>query len=94
MSTDVSPVPADDDLVDAPRALSLAAPVIALVGTWAARKVLEKAYVRSTGNKPPSAADPDASMRRVIVWAVATAAVVAVVQVAVDRMTAPRHAGD
>ena len=46
------------------------------------------AYTASKGSPPPKASDPDASLRQVILWAAATAAAVAVVNVVVDRMTA------
>jgi hypothetical protein len=93
MSDDTSIATSDDDLVEASTILKIAAPIITIGATWAVRKVLEKAYTSAIGGQPPRASDPDASMRRVILWAVATAAAVAVVNVAVDRLTAPKHVG-
>jgi hypothetical protein len=91
MTDDATIATHDDDLVEASTILKVAAPIITIGATWAVRKVLEKAYAGTVGGKPPRASDPDASMRRVILWAVATAAAVAVVNVAVDRLTAPRR---
>jgi hypothetical protein len=91
MADDTSIAPTDDDLVEASTILKIAAPIITIGATWAVRKVLEKAYSSTMGGQPPRASDPDASMRRVVLWAIATAAAVAVVNVAVDRMTAPRR---
>ena len=91
MGTDVTTT--DDDLIEASKLLKMAAPLLTITAAWAVRKGLEKAYTTTTGGSPPRANDPDASMRRVILWAVATAAAVAVVNVAVDRLVAPRHAG-
>jgi hypothetical protein len=91
MADDTSIAPTDDDLVEASQILKIAAPIITIGATWAVRKVLEKGYSSAMGGQPPRASDPDASMRRVILWAIATAAAVAVVNVAVDRMTAPRR---
>ncbi len=92
MSDAKSIATSDDDLVEASTILKVAAPIIAIGATWAVRKVLERAYTSATGGQPPRASDPDASMRRVILWAMATAAAIAVVNVAVDRMTAPTRA--
>jgi hypothetical protein len=92
MSDAQSMATGDDDLVEASTILKVAAPIIAIGATWAVRKLLERAYASTTGGQPPRASDPDASMRQVILWAMATAAAVAVVNVAVDRMTAPKRA--
>jgi hypothetical protein len=82
-----------DELVEASTVLKIAAPVIAFSAAWAVRKVLESTYEKATGSAPPRAADPDAKMSRIILWAIATAASIAVVNVAVDRLTAPRRKG-
>jgi hypothetical protein len=85
---------ADDDFIEASTAIKVAAPLIALAATWAVRKAMDSAYTRATGAAPPRASDPNASMRRILVYAAVTAAAVAVVNVAVDRLTAPRpHQG-
>jgi hypothetical protein len=90
MSTDVS-TQTDDELVEASKAIKLAAPVIALTAAWAVRKVLDKGYTSVTGENPPKATDPDAPMRRILVYAISTAAAVALVNVLVDRLTATRR---
>ena len=46
---------------------------------------LSAAYTKATGNQPPRASDPDASLRRIVVWAATTAVAVAVVNVVIDR---------
>jgi hypothetical protein len=80
----------DDDLVEASTAIKVVAPFVALAATWVVRKAMDSAYTRATGHEPPRASDPQASMRRILVYAAVTAAAVAVVNVAVDRLTAPR----
>jgi hypothetical protein len=89
---DALDIAGDDGLVDAPTIAKVVAPLLAIGATWAVQKGLEKAYVKATGHRPPRANDPDASMRRIIVWAATTAVAVAVVNVVIDRMTAPRRA--
>jgi hypothetical protein len=80
-----------DDLVEASTVVKIAAPVIAFGAAWIVRKAMETAYTKATGHAPPKVSDPDARMVRIIVWAAATAATIAVVNVAVDRMTAPKR---
>ena len=83
-----------EDFVEPSTAIKVAAPLLALAATWAVRKAMDAAYTRATGSEPPRASDPSASMRRILVYAAVTAAAVAVVNVAVDRLTAPRpHEG-
>ncbi len=96
MSTDDTQIPGsvDGELVEASTAAKLAAPFLALGAAWAVRKAMEAVYVRSTGTRPPNAGDPDASMRRVIIWAASTAAAIAIINVAIDRMTAPTRVTD
>lgn len=88
--TDALDLGPDEELVDAPTAAKIVAPLLAIGATWAVQKGLEKAYVKATGHQPPRASDPQASLRRIILWAATTAVAVAVVNVVVDRMTAPR----
>jgi Protein of unknown function (DUF4235) len=78
-----------DDLVEPSTATRIAAPLIALGATWLVREILERGYVRATGNQPPHASDPSQRMSRIILWAAATAAAVAVVNVVIDRISAP-----
>jgi hypothetical protein len=65
--------------------LKVAAPLIAVGATWAVRKVMEKGYSGLTGNAPPRANDPDQGLTRVLMWATATAAAIAVVDVVISR---------
>jgi hypothetical protein len=87
-----APAPVEEgEIVDAPTAAKIIAPLVAIGATWAVQKGLSAAYTKATGHQPPRASDPDASLRRIIVWAATTAVAVAVVNVVVDRMTAPRR---
>jgi hypothetical protein len=92
--TDDVDLATDEDIVDAPTIARVVAPLLAIGATWAVQRGLEKAYVKRTGHLPPRASDPDASLRRIIVWAATTAVAVAIVNVVVDRMTAPRRVAD
>ena len=64
--------------------------VLESAATWAVRRTLESAYHIATGREPPTARDRDVPFRRILAWAAATAAAVAVANVAVDRF-ALRH---
>jgi hypothetical protein len=79
------------EIIDAPMGAKIAAPLIALGATWAVREVMERVYTKVTGNKPPHASDPDQGMGRILIWAATTAAAVAVVGVAIDRLSAPKR---
>jgi len=79
------------EIVEAPVGAKIAAPLIALGATWAVREVLERVYTKVTGNKPPHASDPDQRMASILIWAATTAAAVAVVGVAIDRLSAPKR---
>lgn len=79
-----------DDLVDPGMGAKLAAPIIALGATWAVREVLEFGYKKVTGHEPPHASDPTQRISRIILWAATTAAAIAVVNVVIDRIAAPR----
>ncbi|MGE0817349.1 MAG: DUF4235 domain-containing protein [Candidatus Nanopelagicales bacterium] len=81
----------DDELIEASTALKVAAPLIALGAGFLVRKVLDTAYEKTTGAPPPKAADRDVRLGRVLVYAAATAMAIAFVNVAVDRMTAPKR---
>jgi len=88
MSRDLTP-PFEDEPSSASTTSKIVAPVLALGTAWLVRKALDSAYTRTTGTTPPRATDRDQSLRRVLLWATATAAVLAVVNVAIDRITAP-----
>lgn len=51
-------------------------------------KAVAGGWKKVTGEAPPVAADPDASTRKVLIWAVLSAAGVAVVQVLASRVSA------
>ncbi len=92
MSDDLElPTIDDDDLVEASTVLKVAAPMIALGAGWLVRKALDGAYRKSTGNAPPKAADRDVNIGRVLVYAAATAVAIALVNVSIDRLTAPKR---
>ena len=81
----------EGEIVDAPTAAKIIAPIVAIGATWAVQKGLSAVYTKATGHQPPRASDPDASLRRILLWAATTAVAVAVVNVVVDRMSAPRR---
>lgn len=86
----------DDELVEVSTALKVVAPLLAIGAGIVVRKVLDTAYEKTTGAPPPRANDRDVRIGRVLVYAAATAMAIAMVNVAVDRMTAPKrvhHAG-
>jgi hypothetical protein len=60
--------------------VKVVAPVVALGVTWFARKALE-----TTGRDAPHPTDPEVPIVRAIGWALATASIVAVTNVMVDR---------
>lgn len=69
-------------------AAKVLAPAVSVAAGWGVRRALDGAYRRSTGNPPPRAGDPDASLRKALLWAATTAAVLAVVNVIIDRLAA------
>jgi hypothetical protein len=79
------------EIVDASVTAKIAAPLIALGATWAVRELMERVYTKATGTKPPHASDPDQKLSRILLWAATTAAAVAVVGVAIDRLSAPKR---
>lgn len=86
--TDSSAKAADAVTPGPPGVVKIIAPLAEIGAVWGVRKVLDSAYRRSTGSEPPRANDPEASLRRVLLWAAVSAAVLAVVHVAIDRATA------
>lgn len=63
-------------------------PILGLAVTWGVRRALDSAYRRSTGTGPPRAGDPEVPLAKVLMWAAMSAAVLAVANVVVDRLTA------
>ena len=60
-------------------------PVAAIAATWVARRGLESGYRRAFGSEPPTAENGEARLAAIVVWAAATAATIAVVEVLVSR---------
>lgn len=65
--------------------LRLAAPVIAAGAVWVAGKALRAGYTAATGAEPPRADDLEVPVVRVVMFAMATAAVTAVINVSIQR---------
>ena len=69
-------------------------PLVSAGAAWATRKSLDSLYARRHEGGIPSRDDTEAPFRRVLVWALATAVVVALVDVAVQQgmaRVAERH---
>lgn len=67
--------------------MHLVAPIVAIGATMVVRKMLNSGYRRVTGSPAPDIQEPGVTFTRALVWAVATAAAAAAVEVAVYRMT-------
>ena len=81
MTLDQGSTPAQDPNM----ILKVAAPIVAIGATWAVRKIMDKSYSGLTGNPPPRANDPNQHLMKVLLWATATAAAIAVVDVVISR---------
>ena len=64
---------------------SMIAPAATMVAAWGVRRALVAGYRVTTGGKPPTAQDREASLARVLAWTVLTATAVAVAEVLVVR---------
>jgi hypothetical protein len=69
--------------------LHLVAPIVAIGATMIVRKMMNSGYRRVTGSPAPDVNEPGVTFTRALVWAVATAATAAAVEVAVYRFTSP-----
>jgi hypothetical protein len=69
---------------------SIGIAVLQMVVTWAVQRAMSSGYRTLTGREEPTARDATVPFRRVIVWAAASAAAVAVSNVAVDRLVLRR----
>ena len=67
--------------------MHLVAPIVAIGATMIVRKVMNSGYRRVTGSPAPDVHEPGVTFTRALVWAVATAATAAAVEVAVYRFT-------
>jgi hypothetical protein len=68
------------------RGAQVAAPIVAGVATWAARKAMDSGFRRATGRPAPTASDLNILPGRIVLWAAVTAVVVTAINVAVDRV--------
>lgn len=69
-------------------ALHMAAPFIAVGATMALRKMMNGGYRQLTGKTPPDPNSSSTPVMTAILWAVATAAAGALLEVAIYRLTA------
>lgn len=59
----------------------------AAAATWAAGKLIERAWTRTTGHTPPKPEDADGAFGEVLAAAVASGALIALVRVVATRGT-------
>lgn len=74
-----------DETIEINPMVHLIAPVAAIVGTMIVRKVVNAAYEKSTGHKPPLPRDPATSWTRAILWTAVITTTAAVAEVAIYR---------
>jgi len=86
--------PSELDLEDPSTIARIVAPVAAIAATWVVQRVMSSGYRAFTGKEPPHASDRNQSLARVFLWAAATAATIAVVNVAIDRFISPQEHTD
>ena len=65
------------------------APAATIAATWVVGKSLNAGYRRITGNEPPNAADREVPLRQAVLWALATATALALVNLAIERWVSP-----
>ena len=63
-------------------------PLITIAVMWVAQRAITAAYRGATGNEPPKPDDFDTSAMRVLIYAGASAAAVAIVQTSLQRKIA------
>jgi len=68
--------------------LRVSAPLIAAGAVWVAGRALRSGYSAATGAPPPKPDDLDVPVLRVVLFAMATAAVTAVINVSIQRSVA------
>ena len=64
--------------------------IIGSVSTLAAQKVVAKSWELITGDEPPQPGDPETPLREAIIWSIASAVGVGVVQLLTNRSTVRR----
>ena len=77
----------EPDEVKVSMAVHVITPIATLAATWLVRKAMDTAYQQATGHTPPRANDPAVTMRRALMWAATTAAVIAVTEVVIYRVS-------
>ncbi len=71
--------------------LKLYAAALGAAATLVARKAVQAGWKLTTGHTPPDPSDPDVPARVAVTWALASAAGLAVAQVASNRLIARRY---
>ena len=88
MALDSTNTNTDTDIdIDINPMMHLVAPLVAYGATVIVRRVINSGYKRVTKNDAPKPNDPGVSLGTALMWAIATAAVAAGVEVAVYRLT-------
>lgn len=72
--------------------LHVLAPVATIATVWAARELITRAYVRTTGREAPVPSDLGTSWKRAIAWTVITTSTAAVIEVSLRRLANERQA--
>lgn len=65
--------------------LRIGAPILAASTVWLAGKALQSGYAAATGAPPPKPDDLDVPVIRIVLFAVATATVTALIRVGIER---------
>jgi hypothetical protein len=71
--------------------LHVLAPVATIATVWAAKEVITRVYVRTTGRAAPDPSDPGTSWKRAIAWTVVTTSAAAVIEVSLRRLANERE---
>ena len=71
--------------------LHIVKPVATIATVWAARELITRAYVRTTGRAAPTPSDPRTSWKRAIAWTVVTTSTAAVIEVSLRRLANQRQ---
>lgn len=71
--------------------LHLLAPFLAIGGTWVARQGINVLYEKIAGHPAPRPSDPRTTWGRAILWTAVTAATVAIIEVAIYRVSDRRE---
>ena len=88
---DASAPEVEGEIIDAPTAAKIIAPLVAIGATWAVQQGSLAALHEDDGQPPPRAATPTPRCAASSSGPPTTAVAIAVVNVVIDRMTAPRR---